>query len=291
MPEHGSPTVRRRRLAAELRKLREQSGRTGDEVAAELRWSPSKISRYELARTGFKPAEVRRLLDVYGVDPSRQGELLALARDTTEKGWWEAYADILPEPYAEFIGLEDEATTLLTWQLECVPGLLQADRYAREINAGLLRVTTKLPPIVADRRSEVRLRRQQVLTKEPPPVLRAVLDESALLRQVGDGQVMREQLAYLAEIARLPNVTIRVLPLASQDRVITTSFVLLGFDDSRRAGLGDVVYTESLTSALYVEGETQTYEYQLIFESLERSALTPEESVRKINEVARLWAP
>ena len=185
MPDYGSPIVSRRRLAAELRRLRELSGRTGDQVADELGWSPSKVSRYELARTGLKPADVRKLLDLYQVGSGHRDELLALATDATRKGWWEAYSDILPEEFAALIGLEAQASSSWQWNVELVPGLLQTEDYAREVNSGYQGVAA-VPPVQMERRLQARLARQQVLNRDPPFELSVVLDESRLKRRIGD---------------------------------------------------------------------------------------------------------
>src|SRR6202161_4230281 len=128
-----SQTVRRRRLAAELRGIRESKGKSGDTVAAALRWSPSKISRYERARTGLRPREVERLLDYYQITGPRRELLLALAEDAAQKGWWEEFGDSLSEDYQQFIGLEHEATAIAVWHVDVVPGLLQTEAYARVI--------------------------------------------------------------------------------------------------------------------------------------------------------------
>src|SRR6478735_7678289 len=127
----GSPTVRRRRLAAELRGIRESKGKSGDTVAAALKWSPSKISRYERAKTGLRPREVERLLTYYQVTGQRRARLLALAEDATQKGWWEESSDVLPEDYKQFIGLEHEANSIAIWHVDVVAGLLQTEAYAR----------------------------------------------------------------------------------------------------------------------------------------------------------------
>src|SRR5207249_3208281 len=129
----GSPTVRRRRLAAELRGIRESKGKSGDTVAAALKWSPSKISRYERARTGLRPREVERLLDYYEITGPRRALLLGLAEDAAQKGWWEEHADSLSEDYKQFIGLEHEATSMAIWHVDVVTGLLQTEEYARHI--------------------------------------------------------------------------------------------------------------------------------------------------------------
>src|SRR5262245_56487571 len=129
----GSPTVRRRRLAAELREIRESKGRSGETVATALKWSPSKISRYERAKTGLRPKEVERLLDYYQITGPRREMLLALAADAAQKGWWEDFSDVLYEDYQQFIGLEHEAASIAIWHVDVVPGLLQTEEYARNI--------------------------------------------------------------------------------------------------------------------------------------------------------------
>jgi transcriptional regulator with XRE-family HTH domain len=140
-----SPTVRRRRLAAELRGIRESRGKSGDAVAAALKWSPSKISRYERARTGLRPREVERLLDYYGISGAQRALLLGLAEDAAQKGWWEEFADSLSEDYQQFIGLEHEATTIAIWHVDVVAGLLQTEAYARHIVSGYSQVEPVAP--------------------------------------------------------------------------------------------------------------------------------------------------
>src|SRR5215469_14394699 len=211
----GSPTVRRRRLAAELRAIRESKGKSGDVVAAALRWSPSKISRYELARTGLKPQDVERLLDYFEVSGSRRALLLSLARDAAQKGWWEEYADALSPDYQQFIGLEHEASSMSIWHVEVVAGLLQTEAYARHIISCYNQVEPIAPGMI-ERLVRVRMRRQQVLARTPALQLSVVLDESVLRRRVGDDMVMYEQLRRLVQEADRPNVALHILPLNSQ---------------------------------------------------------------------------
>ena len=161
----GSPTVRRRRLAAELRGIRESKGKSGNAVAAALRWSPSKISRYERARTGLRPREVERLLDYYQITGPRRALLLALAEDATQKGWWEDFADTLSEDYQQFIGLEHEATAIAIWHVDVVAGLLQTEAYAKHIISSYSRVEPIAPGMIG-RMVRVRMQRQQVLNRD-----------------------------------------------------------------------------------------------------------------------------
>src|SRR5262245_60632267 len=141
----GSPTVRRRRLAAELREIRERKGKSGEAVAKVLKWSPSKISRYERAKTGLRPQEVERLLDYYQITGQRRALLLALAEDAAQKGWWEEFADILSEDYQQFIGLEYEATSIDIWHVDVVTGLLQTEAYARQVISSYSRIEPNAP--------------------------------------------------------------------------------------------------------------------------------------------------
>jgi transcriptional regulator with XRE-family HTH domain len=288
--DYGSPTVRRRRLAAELRRLRERAHLTGDQVAERLGWSPSKISRYELARTGLNPAEVEKLLDLYGVDELQRDELLALAREARLKGWWETYADALPENNLAFIGLEAQASSVREWHVEVVPGLLQTQNYAREVVRGFQRVET-IPPGRVERRLQARLERQQVLFREPPLELHVVLDESVLLRCMGNNSIMDAQLRRLVEVSRLPNVTLQILPLDQPHSLSLDSFVLLTFGDERGATLHDVASAEHLTGELHLEGEADTYQYRLAFDFLAQQSLNPPESRELIAKtVGRVWS-
>ena len=290
MPTSGSPAVRRRRLAAELRRLREGSDKTAEEVGRVLGWSKAKVSRYELARSGLRPSDVERLLDVYGVHGEQRERLLALAEEATRKGWWEAYSDVLTDEHLAFIGLEAEATSVLQWQIAVVPGLLQTERYAWHIFSGYQDVRAA-PPTVIERRVRTRVIRQQVLTSDEPLQLTTVLDESVLRRQRGDHAVMYDQLQHLAEVSELPNVTIRVLPLDGPKGLALDSFTLLQFGRAYETQLHDVVSAESAQAYLYVEGETDTYEFRLAFERLARDALEPNKSREFILRIARqLWA-
>jgi transcriptional regulator with XRE-family HTH domain len=285
-----SPTVRRRRLAAELRRLR--GNRTGTKVAQALGWSPAKISRYELGRSSFPVDEVEKLLDFYGIAEPRRAQLLALAAEANQRGWWEDYAGALPAEYMEFIGLEAEATSVAQWQVESVPGLLQTEDYAREIHAGVQSVAPT-PPGIIDQRVRVRMIRQRVLTERSPLLeLSVVLDESALLRKVGTRELMYAQLEHMARLAELPNVELRIMPLERDTSLMADSFVVFGFSpQDETAKLSDVVSTENLKSGeLYVDGETDTYVYRLFYQAVVKASLSPEASRHLIRQTAdRVW--
>src|SRR5579863_5267633 len=215
----GSPTVRRCRLAAELRGSRESKSKSGDAVAAALKSSPSKISRYERARTGLRPREVERLLDYYQITGARRALLLTLAEDAAQKGWWEEFGDSLSEDYQQFIGLEHEATSMAIWHVDVVTGLLQTEAYARHIISSYSRVEPIAPGMIG-RLVRVRMQRQQVLDRDGLQ-LSVVLDESVLRRRIGDDAVMHEQLQRLAQEADRPNLRMQVLPLDVQHRVFS----------------------------------------------------------------------
>lgn len=270
----GSPMVRRRRLAAELRGIRESKGKSGDAVAAALKWSPSKISRYELARTGLKPREVERLLDYYEVTGARRALLLELAEDAARKGWWEEFADSLSPDYQQFIGLEHEASSIAIWHVEAVPGLLQTEAYARHVISSYSQVEPIAPGMI-ERLVKVRMRRQQALAREPAPQLSVVLDESVLKRRIGDESVMDGQLKRLAYEADRPNITLQILPLDAQHTVFAESFVIFRFGPDNDAMLQDVVSAEHLRDAFSVEGERETYLHRIAYKMLTDAALDP----------------
>jgi len=291
----GSPTVRRRRLAAELRGIREDRGKSGDAVAAALKWSPSKISRYERARTGLRPREVERLLDYYQITGSHRELLLGLAEDATQKGWWEEFADSLSEDYKQFIGFEHEAASMAIWHVDVVTGLLQTEAYARHIISSYSRVEP-MPPGMIGRTVGVRMRRQQVLDRDDLR-LSVVLDESVLKRRIGDEALMYEQLQRLVRDGDRPNLTLQILPLGGQHTVFGESFVIFGFrddsdlaaDDDGEAPQRDVVITEQLRSSVTLEGERETYLHRIAFQTLPDAALSPAESRALILDTAQSY--
>jgi transcriptional regulator with XRE-family HTH domain len=292
MPTSSSPTVRRRRLAAELRRLRVDARKTAEDVGKIVGWSKAKVSRYELAQGGLKPADVASLLDVYGVQDERREQLLALAEEATLKGWWEAYSDVLTEGHIAFIGLEAEATEILDWCINVVPGPLQTEHYARAILSGYNEVAT-ISPRTIERRLETRLIRQQLLTRDEPLEYVALLDESVLYRQRGDRSVMQSQLDRLGDVAQLPNVTIRILPLHRSHGLAVDSFSILKFDKAHETILQNVVSLENLSnsSELYVEGDTDTHTFELAFKHLEKESLSPSDSRELILTTSRqVWS-
>jgi transcriptional regulator with XRE-family HTH domain len=286
LPDFSSAAIRRR-LALELRRLREQTGLSGDEVALRLGWSGSKVSRIETHRTGVKPDDLALLLDLYEVDELQRVQLTALAGEQESKGWWAAYSDALPEDYAAYISLEADAASVRCWSPELIHGLLQTEDYARAIIRAHMLSTDPIPPGEVRRRVEARLRRQEILTRANPTQLTFVLDEAVLLRRFGTPAVMHAQLAWLTHAAQMPNVTLQVLALAGNHPIGTGSFAILQFAPVHGAVLDDVVYVEQLSRSSYVEEEAETFQYHLAYDRLTAEALDPASSADVIARVAR----
>jgi transcriptional regulator with XRE-family HTH domain len=284
--EPASPTVRRRRLAAELRRLRERAGLTGDDVAKRVRWSASKVSRIETAQTTPRVSDIRKLLALYGVEGRDSDELLALAEEAAGKGWWETYSATLPPEYSALIGMEAEARSASSWAAQTVPGLLQTAGYAREVTNGYLERIAPVPPSETRRRVEVRLARQQVLTRDNPLELRAVLDQSVLYRRFGNRDVMNSQIKKLLDLSERANISLRILPLDGPHPIGTGAFVLLQFGDVHHVTHQDVVYIENLTGSRYVEEEDEVYRYRRSFDRLTELALDEAKS-REVLTAAR----
>jgi hypothetical protein len=287
-PRHdpvASPTLARRRLALELRRLREQTGRPGDRVATALRWSPSKISRAELARVALAPDDVTKLLGYYRVTGPLHDELLQLAHTARESCWWDAYTSDIPAHLHEVIGLEHAAASIWIWAADMVPALLQTPAYARHITASH-RHLEPIPPGQASRRVTVTLRRQQLLARDHPPQVTAVLAESILHHPATDPQVMPEQMHQLAELAAgHPAVTVQVLPLTCPQPVFTGSFSLLSFG-SAGDDLPDVATLDHLTSGCLIDDEREAYLYRLAAGHLATAALDPAQSQALLHELA-----
>ncbi|WP_214103386.1 helix-turn-helix domain-containing protein [Acrocarpospora catenulata] len=276
-----SPTVCRRRLAVELRRLREAVGLSGVQVADQLKWSTSKISRLENGQILPRERDVRTLLTHYRIGSTTSEFLLELASRAESKGWWDAYADTLPESYVTYVGLESAAEEMLTWQSRGIPGLLQTVAYARALNS--TETFTRLSPGEVERRTQVRVRRQG-LVMDGTLKVSAVVDESALLRRFGTEEVMRDQLRHLHELAGLPNVSVRVLALDGPHPIDSDSFVILKFPEINGFGplYGDVVYLESVAGGTFQEDEATTYRFRLLLDHLRDAALTEAESMELI---------
>jgi len=274
-----SPTVRRRRLGAELRRHRELAGLTIDQVADQLDCSASKISRLETGQTGSNPRDVRDMLALYGVGDTELEELLAVARETRQRGWWQPYGSILTGAY---VGFEAAADRIRSYEAQCVPGLLQTADYARSMIAA---VHTGRPRQEVDDRVHVRLGRQALLTQEDPVQFWCVLDEAALRRPVGGREVMRCQLEHLVRESARPNVTLQVLPMAAGEHPgMEGSFVIMSFPD---AADPDTVYVTIATGGVFQEKPDDVSRYEIIFDRLQKMALSSAESTELIATMAK----
>ena len=271
-----SPTVRRRRLAAELRRLRDQAQLTIEDVAEKLECSSSKISRIETGHVGVSPKDARELLRLYGVPGDDLEALVQLAREARKKGWWHAYHEVFT---GAFVGLEAEASSLRAYQALLVPGLLQTEDYMRAVIRAARPDAT--PPQV-DKRVQARLARQRLLTEPDPPRYWTVVDEAVLCRSVGGDDVMRAQLDALLGKATLPHVTIQVLPFAAGAHAgMEGPFLILGFPEQADP---DVVYVDNTTAGVYLEEPAEILRYTLMFDHLRAAALSPDDSLTRIAE-------
>jgi hypothetical protein len=280
MTARQSPTVRRRRLGAELRRLREAAGLTIERVAATLEFSESKVSRIETGQVGAMPRDVRDMLDLYRVGPEQRDALIQLARDARQKGWWHAYTDVPVVP--GYIGLEVSASAIDTFGALLVPGLLQTAEYARTV---LLTLRPDLPAEQIERRVELRMHRQSILAGDDPPTLRVVLDEALLRRPVGGRAAMRRQLHHLAEAVARPNVGLQVLPLGvGAHPGMDGAFTVFRFPKPTDP---EVVHLEHTTGDLYLETAEETARYAAAFDELSGAALEPDESAALLASSAR----
>jgi hypothetical protein len=251
------------------------------------------VSRIELYRTGVKTADLTKLLDLYGVTGTHQAELLALATEPRRKGWWEAYSDALPEEYSAYIVMEAEAESLECWSPQLVYGLLQTSDYARAVIEAHMGSTVGLPPGKIRQRVQTRIERQAMITGQKQLPLTVVLDQSVLLRKVGDERIMREQLDHLIEMSERPNVRIQILPLDGSHPIGTGAFVLMRFAPVPGITQStDVVYIEQLgRTALYVEDEDEVFDYRLALTRITERSLSPDQTRDLIAKVAREdWA-
>ncbi|MER5184623.1 helix-turn-helix transcriptional regulator [Streptomyces sp. NPDC002896] len=284
MASNVNPTVRRRRLGQELRRLREQKGMTAEEVAERLLVSQSKISRLENGRRSISQRDVRDLCGVYEVEDHRiVDSLMQMAKDSRQQGWWHSFGDI---PYSVYIGLETDAASLRVYDPQVVPGLLQTRPYAEALIAGALPETA---PTDIDKRVQVRMRRQERISSPSNPLrLWTVLDEAALRRVVGSRNVMRDQLEHLVEQSQLPHVTVQVIPFdMGAHPGLNGQYAILEFPD---AADSSVVYIEGVTSDLYLEKANDVHKYSVMYEHLRAQALNVEQSRHFIADIAKDYA-
>ena len=276
-----NPTLRARRLAAELQRRREATGMSREEVARRLEWSTSTLFRIETGRNRPQPGNVRMLLELYGVTGPERDGLIQLTREARQPGWWHSFRDVLPNPYEVYIGLEAGAASIRNFEPVVVPGLLQTADYAREI---FRNGPIELDADEVERLLEVRLARQQILARDDRPRLWAVIDEAVIHRVVGGTEAMRGQLRYLVGAAQQGKTTIQVVPYrAGAHAGAIGAFVILDFAEDTDP---TVVYVETLAGDIYLEERSDVDRYTLAFDRLVAAALHPDESVQLIEQVA-----
>jgi transcriptional regulator with XRE-family HTH domain len=269
-----SPAVRRRRLGAELRRYREQAGFTIEQVAEHMRCSASKISRLETGQIGSSPNDIREILTLFRVGEPTLCELVEVAKETRQRGWWQRHGSVLT---SEFVAFEQAASVIRSYEAQCVPGLLQTEEYARHLLAGAQGLLVDGEDQThLENRLKVRMRRQSLLTQDDPLQLWCVIDESALLRPVGGRNVMRQQIDYLIAMSERDNVTIQVLPLrVGAHPGMDGSFAILRFPHESDP---DTVYVTTATGGAFMEKPEDVARHERVFEMLTSVALTPQDS-------------
>lgn len=277
-----NPTLRRRELGVLLRSMRIERELTVDEVAERAMFSTTKLSRLETGRVGASPRDIRDLCIVYGITSAAERErLMTLAREGKQRAWWQQYG--LPE--ATYLGLETEADSISDYDTDIISGLLQVEGYIRALHQG----NTSPPPDehAVEQRTEARLRRQALLTRQDAPQFHYIMDESTLHRPIGGHIVMRAQMARIVEIAHLPNVTIQIIPFSvGAHPGLASNFVILEFG---KPTMNDVVYVEGLIGNIYLESAADLMRYRQAFSRLQSIALNPEESIAMVARIAETY--
>jgi transcriptional regulator with XRE-family HTH domain len=288
MSSKGGPTALRILLGGRLRRLREDNGITRSQAGDAIRASDSKISRLELGRVAFKERDVADLLTLYGVtDEDERAMFTALGRQASKPGWWHRYGDVLPTWFELYVGLEEAAVLIRTYEVQFVPGLLQTRDYARAVT---LLGHAGAPEEEISRRVDLRMVRQRRLTATAsaglaPPSVWAVVDEAVLRRPLGGPGVMRAQLEHLVEMSALPNVTLQIVPFDRGGHAAAGGpFTILRFGDS---DLSDVVYLEQLASALYLDDREEVDGYMAVMDRLCVEAASSAETVTMLHRIIK----
>jgi transcriptional regulator with XRE-family HTH domain len=272
--------MRRRRLAAELHRLRAASHLTLEEVADHLECSPAKISRIENGQVAVRIQDARELLDLYRVDEEQQAPLLQMVRQARGKGWWSEYGDVLDESGQTLLSLEDEASSILVYETNFVTPLLETRRYAWE----LISSRADAPLELVERMVDLRMARQQILDRANAPMLTVVLDEASLRRRVSTRDVMREQFERLADDAGQPGISLRVLLFgAGAHQAMGFPFQIFEFIDDDP----HLVHVELLNHGQVLESAEEVGRYRAAFDQAKKRALSPEESLSFLSELAK----
>ncbi|MBO4159348.1 helix-turn-helix domain-containing protein [Micromonospora antibiotica] len=269
-----TPTIQRRRLGNALRRAREAAGKSQDEAAEVIDSASSKVSRMELGQSGIRLTDLKLLLDFYGVSAEEAEPLRELARAGRQRGRWSGYRNVVPDWFRQYLDLEADAAEIRWYQSEVIPGILQTEPYIRAL----------INSEDVERQIAVRLERQKVIDRPDGPELSFILSESALRRNLGDREAMRDQLSQLATLANRPNVTIQVFPLGAETYVVSSfNFIILRFGEEVAS---DVVYLETFTDADYLDSPEAVRAYNRLWDRLRAAALGPTESRKLILRIA-----
>lgn len=288
-----SPTAGRRRLRNALRRARDAARLTQDQVAKAMDWSMSKVIRIETGAVSISTSDLRQLLLLYRVeDPDQVAELVELARVARRRPWWTRYKDTVPGEYLSYVGLEDESSALRCFCPAGMPGLLQTEEFSHAVvGASWWAVagdepshpSPPAPPEMAARVDVRMTRQQEILRRDHPPEITAVLDEAVLWRRIGGPEVLKRQLRHLVALGRQPHITIQVLPFRASVVNMLSPFVILEFPDPADS---DVVYTESTFEQAVLDGAEEVATFRRIFERVRAASLPDEESLAEIARIA-----
>jgi transcriptional regulator with XRE-family HTH domain len=269
----GGPTARRMVLGGQLRRLREAAGISREDAGYSIRASASKISRLELGRVGFKRRDVTDLLSLYGVsDQAERDAFVVMAGESNQPGWWHPFGDVMPAWFADYVGLEESASRLQTYEIYFVPGLLQTARYARAV---FRQGRPESDDEEIERRTSLRLRRQQMFARRGTTRLWAVIDEGVLHRPIGGRAVLREQVEHLLEMTTLPDISLQLVPFGQGGSAAEGAFTILRFAEP---DLPDIVYLEHLGGAMYLDKADEVELYTRVANRLAVDAHSPEET-------------
>lgn len=281
MPARPRPTVRLRRLAGTLRRLRADKGLSREDVEAATGINKATLSRIENTRVRPQARTLAALLNLYEVGDERPA-LMRMLKESAQSGWWNAYTDELPEEYSAFIEFEDEAAVVSNYESLYIPGLLQTEAYARAVIRGVLPSATRDQ---IEQRVEVRIKRQGVLERDRPLRLWAICDEASLHRVVGGRKVMRDQLLHLATRMDQPNITLQVLPYgAGAHPGMSGSFIVLQFPDNP-----SVIYLDSMGGEQFLEDEVDVRRYDGLYNQLRALALSPDATMELLTRMAGVY--
>ncbi|MGW7293492.1 helix-turn-helix domain-containing protein [Streptomyces xiamenensis] len=276
------PTVGQIVLGLRLRDLRERAGCTFAEAAKALSVNTTTVRRMEKAEVGLKPLYVKALLERYGVGGAEADAFLTLVEEANQPGWWHNFRDVLPDWFSLYVSLEGEARLIRSYEPHCVPGLLQTPAYAREL------LRTGFPhgsEEELDRRVALRMERADLLTRTRPPLVWAVMEEHVLRRRLPDPAVMREQIDHLLKITSLPNVTLQIMPFSAGPHPgMFGPFQLFRFEIPE---LPDIIYTESLTGAVYHDERPDTIAYLEVLDRMGAQAASVQDTVAILGEIRK----